>query len=81
MQAVRRIAPSVVKYTSRMYNPSRFFGSNWFERELNGSWIHIQPAKGEEVEVECKENETMLEIAQNNDVEVKSDGNDKWMIV
>ena len=36
-----------------------------------------KPAKGEEVEVECKENETMLEIAQNNDVEVKSDGNDK----
>ena len=37
----------------------------------------FKPAKGEEVEVECKENETMLEIAQNNDVEEKSDGNDK----
>ena len=52
---------------------------------LKENWMVVEftfkPAKGEEVEVECKENETMLEIAQNNDVEVKSDGNDKWMIV
>lgn len=26
MQAVRRIAPTFMKYTTRMYNPARYFG-------------------------------------------------------
>lgn len=43
---------------------------------LRGSWIVVEftfkPAEGDEVEVECDENENMLEIAQSNDVEVKS---------
>ena len=37
MQAIRRLAPSVVKYTSRMYNPARFFGGSSFERLSNCS--------------------------------------------
>ena len=32
----------------------------------------FKPAEGDEVEVECDENENLLEIAQSNDVEVKS---------
>ena len=55
-----------------MYNPARFFGGNTFER----LWVVVEftfkPAEGDEVEVECDEKENMLEIAQSNDVEVKS---------
>lgn len=32
----------------------------------------FKPAEGEEVEVECDVKENMLEIAQSNDVEIKS---------
>ena len=32
----------------------------------------FKPAEGEEVEVECDAKENLLEVAQSNDVEIKS---------
>ena len=32
----------------------------------------FKPAEGEEVEIECDANENLLEVAQSNDVEIKS---------
>ena len=72
MQALCKVLPSVARRGACFANQIRRFGGEdiwllWFLVEFT-----FKPAEGEEVEIECDANENLLEVAQSNDVEIKS---------
>lgn len=72
MQAVRRLIPTVTKYSTRLAVPVRQFGGNYCVFCIYYVVEFTFKAGGEDIEVECDAGENLLEIAQGNDVELKS---------
>ena len=72
MQAVRRLIPTVAKASTRFYMPVRQFGGTFCIFGIHVVVEFTFKAGDEEIEVECDAGENLLEIAQGNDVELKS---------